>query len=280
MRLGIVRFRSLAVAVTSFALWLGCGSEAVNGVGGGASSSGAGPVDGGAPPWGGSPAHGGTGGAQTGGMEAGGGGSDPTGGMGTGGIGTGGTGTGGTGTGGSETGGSGMGGAGSGGMGAGGGAVATCENPQPRIVQGVDTGYDFCGQGMLQRREAVTCPDVVPENGACGVCPPGQVCHVWSAFNAFCQPACTSDADCGPNRACLCVSTGSFCVDATCSTNGDCGPDQLCASYDPLPGCGLVAFACTTPNDTCTGMYDCGERCILEPDGHRECGVGTCPLSP
>ncbi len=79
MRLGIVRFRSLAVAVTSFALWLGCGSEAVNGVGGGASSSGAGPVDGGAPPWGGSPAHGGTGGAQTGGMEAGGGGSDPTG---------------------------------------------------------------------------------------------------------------------------------------------------------------------------------------------------------
>ncbi len=273
MRMSIVRCRSLAVAVTSFAVWLGCGSEVGNGVGG-TPSSGGGLADGGSPPWGGSPAHGGTGGVPTGGMEAAGGGSGPTGGMGTGGMGTGGMGTGG-----SAMGGAGTGGIGSGGMGAGGGAVAICESAQPIVIDGTDTGIDFCAQGTLWRREVVTCPDVVPDYAGCAGCSEGEVCEVLSAFNSFCVPGCLSDADCGPNKLCLCRESGSFCVAASCWGPDDCEPGQACTAYDPWPGCGYVAFACTTPQDTCVGQYDCpSSHCVRKPDGHRKCEVANCPL--
>ena len=64
-----------------------------------------------------------------------------------------------------------------------------CTSPQPRVVDGVDTGYDACEDGTLRRREAVTCPSLLPRDG--------EVC------NDAVEGSCRSDADCpGTNAYC------------------------------------------------------------------------------
>src|SRR5688572_10052288 len=42
-----------------------------------------------------------------------------------------------------------------------------CENPQPVIVNNVDTGVDTCDGGQLRRREQVECPANFPDTNPC-----------------------------------------------------------------------------------------------------------------
>ena len=49
------------------------------------------------------------------------------------------------------------------------------------------------------------------------------------------------------------------------------------ASHDPTHGCGYVAFACQTPDDTC--RVACTESmCALNMQGVRECQPGGCAI--
>lgn len=48
-------------------------------------------------------------------------------------------------------------------------------------------------------------------------------------------------------------------------------------------GCLYLAFACTTPQDTCSGDKDCSSQvpfsfCSVQADGHRECQQGGCAI--
>ena len=87
--------------------------------------------------------------------------------------------------------------------------------------------------------------------GACSAfgfevsCCPGFVCPQRIGPNqiTFCQPACTSAADCAPDQVC---PFSDYCRTRTCSTNGDCPayPQGVCAGgvccYN-IPG---IGFAC------------------------------------
>jgi hypothetical protein len=48
-------------------------------------------------------------------------------------------------------------------------------------------------------------------------------------------------------------------------------------------GCYYLSFACTTPQDTCSGDKDCMSQmnfsfCAIQADGHRECQQGGCAI--
>lgn len=48
-------------------------------------------------------------------------------------------------------------------------------------------------------------------------------------------------------------------------------------------GCMYLGFACTTPQDTCSGDKDCNSQvpftfCSVQPDGHRQCQSGGCAI--
>jgi hypothetical protein len=80
----------------------------------------------------------------------------------------------------------------------------------------------------------------------------------------------------------MCGDPAGVCVGATCATGDDCGAGQECTSWDSSLGCLYLAFACTTPVDTCGGDADCDFSpnyfCGLQPDGHRECMPGGCAI--
>ena len=163
-----------------------------------------------------------------------------------------------------------------------GGGTGGCQNPQPIYVAGQDTGLDRCDGGQIRRREAIECPTNYPDtNPCCGGCPEGQVCNTQGEVACTCIPACTNDSQCGPDQVCMCGEPAGVCVSASCATGADCGPGGECTTWDSTLGCLYLAFACTTPADTCGGDADCGQAgyfCAVQPDGHRECVQGGCAI--
>ena len=158
-----------------------------------------------------------------------------------------------------------------------------CIDPQPVIVDGINVGVDICAGGQYLRREAIACPAGMPDpNPCCGVCPDGYVCDSGEVA-CTCVPKCVQDADCMADQLCLCGPSGGRCENAKCLTGADCPAGEACTSWDPTMGCLYRAFACTTPQDTCSGDKDCSIQvpfsfCSVQADGHRECQQGGCAI--
>ncbi|MCC6646951.1 MAG: hypothetical protein IT374_15430 [Polyangiaceae bacterium] len=148
-----------------------------------------------------------------------------------------------------------------------------CLDPVAILVDGKDTGFDTCAAGELRRREAKTCPSLLPRATTCtsggGVdscksdsdCKekPNGHCDSGTGFEApgcRCDYGCTSDADCGADAVCLCGSPVGRCVPSKCKDASSC-PEGDCTSYDASPGCSFTAFACQSAGDTCGGDKDC-----------------------
>jgi len=239
-------------------------------------------------------------GATTGGAAAGG--ATNTGGVGhTGGAKTGGTSAGGTlnsgGSGGQVitiTGGGGTGGSSGGPAGGSGGDVTTnaCSNPQPILVNGSDTGFVSCDNGLKHRAKAVTCVSKLPRDAVCtdlnnpgGVdgCTKDADCTAspngYCATNSGgqvpgcnCQYGCVSDANCGEGQICECGDPVGQCVPSNCKDDSACGANSLCATYTNNT-CYQHSFACQTPEDSCLTDTECGAGsfCTLAATASRQC---------
>ncbi|WP_437274510.1 ferritin-like domain-containing protein [Sorangium sp. So ce375] len=173
-----------------------------------------------------------------------------------------------------------------------------CDDPEPIVVAGQNTGYVRCAGGWIHRAEIVTCPSPLPRGEACtdpsgakGNCTtdadcterPHGYCNTVTggdvAPGCFCHYGCTTDADCGEGQICLCGDPVGQCVLARCTSDKGCG-SLLCSSYVLNPGCGGTAFACQTPADECASDKDCpgDEQCSLEALRHacmgQNCAIG------
>lgn len=159
-----------------------------------------------------------------------------------------------------------------------------CVDPQPVIINGIDVGLDICASGAYRRREQVDCPAFPPDpNSCCGVCPDGYICDTSGEVACACVPKCIKDADCMAEQVCFCGPTGGRCISGTCATAADCAAGQECTSWDKTMGCLYLDFACTTPQDTCSGDKDCSSQlpnsfCSVQVDGHRQCQQGGCAI--
>ncbi|AUX44528.1 hypothetical protein SOCE26_059920 [Sorangium cellulosum] len=163
-----------------------------------------------------------------------------------------------------------------------------CDDPEPVVIAGQNTGYVRCAGGWLHRAEVVACPSPLPRAETCedplgdeGNCKsdadctdqPNGYCATSAVGNAppgcFCNYGCTTDADCGAGQICLCGDPVGQCVISSCTSDADCGR-LLCSSYVLNPGCDGIGFACQTPADECAVDADCpgDEQCSLEADRH------------
>lgn len=149
--------------------------------------------------------------------------------------------------------------------------LSDCPDPEPIILEGVDTGYEDCG-AYMRRREALGCPEPV-DSDCCGDACGGDEYCAEDETGCWCTQQCSTDADCGPGQACLCgysedgADIATHCVAASCS-GGDCGEGQECVNYAMGNDCLTTRFACTTPEDECRADADCdGLLCQPTPDG-------------
>jgi hypothetical protein len=160
---------------------------------------------------------------------------------------------------------------------------------------------EYCEGGWRHRRVASACPSSLPrpepveptEDDTCtedadctdaanGYCAPYGANFAANAGMAapgnHCQYGCVEDSDCGSGQLCECGLLSGQCISASCKQDSDCGGELLCASYDSTPGCGIIAYACQSPDDECTADADCnGEVCTLVGD-HRECTNTGCAI--
>ena len=237
--------------------------------------------------------NGGTAGANTAGSPVGGSGNANSGGSGN----TGNTNTGGSG----NTGNANSGGSGNTGN-TGNGGPFPCEDPQPVMLMGQDTGTVRCANGMVHRAQARECP-ARPQSGVpvdfCGDANGGNQGDCATDFDCrdrplgFCRPAnagipmcsciygCVSDSDCGPDQVCRCGDPVGQCVPANCRNNSECEGARLCVQYQIEPYCGGPAFACQTDADKCGGDGDCtnGEPCTRANMGPSFCTDELCAFA-
>lgn len=89
----------------------------------------------------------------------------------------------------------------------------------------------------------------------------------------FCDPGCTTNADCGQDQLCNCADGYGVCIDVHpkygCKNGADCPDDDKCLSNEY----GL-SFLCERPDDECVDAGDCSgeENCIFPDNGsHRRC---------
>lgn len=158
-----------------------------------------------------------------------------------------------------------------------------CQNPQPIVVDGQDTGVDSCDGGMVRRREAKTCPTAMPRVSPCAAtqmnCSEDTDCNAqangYCTFNqggggapssCNCAYGCVNDSECAEGYVCLCGNPVGKCVPADCSTSDDCEAGFDCLG-SPGGSCSSGALTCQTPADECGSQADCG--------GFQYCGVGA-----
>lgn len=175
-----------------------------------------------------------------------------------------------------------------------------CSNPAPLPgPDGTPTGYVTCDGGSVHRSARMDCPSVVPRAAACqpyvsydagigGGCTHDSDCTAQA--NGYCVPGiqfpgcvcdygCIRDSDCAQGQICECGNPAGKCVSATCTSDQDCG-QGLCLSYEAMPGCGMTAFACQKPGDTCVSNADCtaqGGMCGLA-SGLHVCQPISCAI--
>ncbi|MEZ4446180.1 MAG: ferritin-like domain-containing protein [Polyangiaceae bacterium] len=168
-----------------------------------------------------------------------------------------------------------------------------CSDSTPVLIGSADSGYATCGEGYVHRRVATTCPAVAPRNNVCDdgsgapacttdtdcTARPNGFCDIDFSGLCTCSYGCTEDAECGDGAICLCGETASYCVAASCRSDQECEGDLLCTEYVSEPGCGGIAFACQSPEDTCQTNADCpsGEECTIR-NGARICEQPTCAI--
>lgn len=168
-----------------------------------------------------------------------------------------------------------------------------CTDPKPFID--ASTGFVLCEDGSIHREAANECPTEVPRSEGmpdydpardqCEFdrdCPANSYCGRQEIEGGLtlgytCISGCVQDSDCAADQLCLCADPIGKCVPATCKTDAECGAGLECASHDPTHGCGHVAFACQTPDDTC--RVACAQNmCALNEQGVRECLPGGCAI--
>ena len=134
-----------------------------------------------------------------------------------------------------------------------------CPDPQPRFVEGQDTGFVRCANGATHRTRAADCPVVAGDAGVEG--------------------GCVSDSDCPSATLCECGDGGGSCVPASCTTDTLCAAGGLCVDGHEIAGCVTRRFfSCQTVADECVGDRDCprvdggGTLCLVGDGGARSCG--------
>ncbi|AUX34023.1 MULTISPECIES: ferritin-like domain-containing protein [Sorangium] len=178
-----------------------------------------------------------------------------------------------------------------------GGFPFACDDPEPILVAGQNTGYVRCAGGWMHRAEVITCASPLPRPEACkdpgagasscssdadcteqphGFCSPGLGGE--APPGCFCHYGCTTDAECNEGQICLCGDPVGQCVQALCTSDQDCGR-LLCSSYVLNPGCGGTGFACQTATDECAGDGDCpgDQQCTLQALRHT-CAEPNCVI--
>jgi len=209
-----------------------------------------------------------------------------TGGKSSGGSQSGGGATGGANTGGANTGGATMGGATMGG----GGNQFPCDAPMP-----AGDGYERCDDGTVHRPAIKECTSKLPRPPVMTAPTPQDVCasdadctmkpHGYCVEGGgdappglYCEYGCVKDSECGDGQICVCGDPVGQCAQAKCKSDADCGAGLRCQSYDSSNGCGILAFACQTPADTCASEADCaGEYCDASA-GKFSCVLGGCAI--
>jgi hypothetical protein len=174
------------------------------------------------------------------------------------------------------------------------GSPVTCDDPQPYLTA-TDSGYERCSNGIVHRREALSCG--APTATACmnsadaggagggGAAPggcttnadctafPGGYCEK-SSPGCSCIYSCQTDADCGAGNSCECGLYQASCVTSGCKSDADCG-GFLCALEQILDagGCGSTErLECLTAADTCNSSNDCANGAICaRANGHLAC---------
>lgn len=172
-----------------------------------------------------------------------------------------------------------------------------CVDSQPILINGKETGYETCANGMIHRRNIIACPVYVPDPAKTCAVTGGQcqtdadcagkgnnpICTNGSGGmmpGCFCQPTCSTDADCGNGQICVCGEGYSKCIASNCK-NDDACPVGVCGAYVDNPGCDFPGYACQTEKDTCAMAKDCPpqQQCtITEPGLGRECSPPNCAI--
>lgn len=175
----------------------------------------------------------------------------------------------------------------------------------------IEGGMQRCGNGLLHRVAAGSCPITVPlperipegylalpdaglgydyecrSNADCTQKSYGQ-CFMGQG-GPYCSYGCATDEDCDvTGQLCLCESDVGRCVQASCRTDAACGGNRLCASNR---ACGGISFGCQNTADECAVDGDCapGQHCALVDSGdinplasptttYRSCETAACPI--
>jgi hypothetical protein len=167
-----------------------------------------------------------------------------------------------------------------------GGGASLCEHPID-----LGGGYEQCDDGTIHRPKTAKCPSSVPRPVAklaapsegsclsdadCTAAPHGFCSTATLVPTLFCQYGCVTDSECGAGKVCLCGEPVGQCVAATCTEDAECGAGLRCQSYDQSGGCGVRAFACQTPQDSCESDADCKGGFCGAISGPFRCSPGGC----
>lgn len=167
----------------------------------------------------------------------------------------------------------------------GGGSSSGCER--------VGNGYERCDGGPIHRPRVEQCASSLPRpatkiaapvEGQCATdadcvdMPHGYCTTGVQAPGTICAYGCVEDSECGPGSICVCGDPVGRCVGSTCTSDADCGAGLRCQSYDSSHGCGIMRFACQTPQDTCDGDADCQGGFCDAGSGVFTCVMGGCVI--